>query len=197
MIAFACVTTDERAFRAGAAQTIERVSENSSLLLRRHRRDSLDEALNEMLVEAAGQGDLEAVALLRQDVHVGATDRLARVRALLAASPDVAVIGTTSEWAADPSRASREVELVDGTLFVLSAWAARELRFDPDAGGSLDACAMDVCLQARAAGRRVIATDLRATLVEPLEQPADRSAGLRAAVAVRRRWAVETMRLFP
>lgn len=54
-----------------------------------------------------------------------------------------------------------EVDVVDGSLLVLSAWAVRNLRFDERLalGHGYD---VDYCLQARAAGRRVTTADIRA-----------------------------------
>jgi hypothetical protein len=69
--------------------------------------------------------------------------------------------GRLSAYAwAQPERGGGEVDTVDGFLMVLSPWAVRNLRFDETLiqGYGLD---LDLCLQARAAGRTVAVADLR------------------------------------
>jgi hypothetical protein len=62
-------------------------------------------------------------------------------------------------WA-DPGPVPAEVDAIDGVLMVLSPWAVRELRFDEDLwlGYGVE---VDYCLRVRAAGRKVVAADLR------------------------------------
>ncbi len=183
MFAIGCATTDERAFRAGGAQTMQILDEGSSLLLRRHRYDSIDRPYNEMLASAATRDDLEAMVLVHQDAVVdGDGHVLARVRRLLAASPDVAVLGS-----AEQDR-PREVEAVGGTLLVLSAWAVRNLRFDPQLGGSIDASAHDISLQARASGRRVVGAPLGLSRAWRPAAPAEQRSDLSALASLRRKW---------
>ena len=54
-----------------------------------------------------------------------------------------------------------EVDVIDGFIIVLSPWAVRELRFD-ESLGLLHGYDLDICLQAKAAGKKVVATDFRA-----------------------------------
>lgn len=56
-----------------------------------------------------------------------------------------------------------ECEVVDGALLVLSASTTRELRFDEQLGPSFHGYDTDLCFQARAAGRRVLAARLPLT----------------------------------
>jgi hypothetical protein len=184
MIAFGCASTDERRFRAGAARAIEEAAEPDSPLLRRHVYDSIADSYGEMLAAAAGYEDLEALVLFDQSVSRADPQLPARLRALLAASPDVAVIG------AGATPGVHEVEAVGGALLALSAWAVRELRCDASVSGALDALAMDLCFQARARGRRVLASGaLGVAPVSRVElEPPERRAWLRSAVAVRRKW---------
>lgn len=187
MIAFGCASTDEREFRAGAARAIEGASENDSLLMRRHAGGSLAAAYDEMLAEAAEHDDLEAVALVGQSICRLDSDLAARLRRLLAAGPDVAVVG------AAPAGGAREVESVGGSLLVLSARAARELRCDESVSGALGPLAMDLCFQARARGGRVVASGaLHLGRASPRYlSPEERRAWLRASVAARRKWGAE------
>lgn len=214
MIAFGCATTDEREFRNGATLAIERVAERDSLLLRRHARKSVHEPYNEMLAAACGRDELEAVVLIHQDVTIESDGFLSAVRAILAASPKIAVVGALGARGdrltsvterhgrlalprlgpggsvLDFSHAPREVDWIDGSAIVLSARAARELRFDGAVGDSLDACAVDVCLQARAQGDRVVAGGLAVARRSTGRELFDRRRWTRSAVALKRKWDV-------
>lgn len=218
MIAFGCATTDEGEFRAYAAPAIERVAEADSLLMRRHGYPSIHQPYNEMLDQAAQRDDLEAVVLLHQDLSIDDESFVEKVRGILAASPDVAIAGAAGAsgvtglawWEGAEShgyfespvlvpggsrivysRGVHEVDSVDGMLLVLSAWAARELRFDEALAGPLDGYDMDICLQARARGRRVVAGGLRVSHYTTYEGFFDRARWIRAAVALRRKWSSE------
>jgi hypothetical protein len=60
-----------------------------------------------------------------------------------------------------PSYARRgEVDAIDGVVMVMSPWAVRELRFD-ESLGQLHGYDFDMCMQARAAGKKVVTEDLR------------------------------------
>lgn len=185
MIVIGCATNDERAFRSAGAPTIERIAEGSSLLLRRHRYDSIDVPYNEMLETAAARDDLDGLVFVHQDALLDAdADVLGRVRRLLTSRPDVAVVGVV-----DIGRA-RERTAAEGTLLALSAWAVRKLCFDPALGGSADASAHDFALQARAEGKRVLGARLGVVRRWLPESPAARRGQLRAMVALRRKWEV-------
>jgi hypothetical protein len=217
VIAFGCATTDEQEFRAHAAPSIERVSETGSLLMRRHGYTSIHEPYNEMLAEAAEDDDLEAVVLLHQDVSIDDEHFLPKVRGMLAASSETAVLGVAGSraprglawWegechgrfespALTPtgsrttySRGVHEVDSVDGMLLVLSSWAARELRFDGDLSGPLDGYDMDICLQARARGRRVVTGEFDVSHYTTYDRFFDRRRWVRASVALQRKWATD------
>jgi Glycosyltransferase like family len=61
-----------------------------------------------------------------------------------------------------PSYASPgEVDSIDGLVMVLSPWAVRELRFD-ESLGQLHGYDFDICMQARAAGKKVVTAPFRA-----------------------------------
>jgi hypothetical protein len=215
MIAFGCATTDEREYRAHAAPSIERVAERDSVLMRRHGYGSIHEPYNEMLDEVARQEDLEAVVLLHQDVSIDDESFMAKVRGILAASPEVAIVGAAGArdvpglawWEGSQSHGRfdspvlvpggsrmvyshgvHEVDSVDGMLLVLSAWAARELRFDGELAGPLDGYDMDICLQARARAKRVVAGGIAVSHYTTYEGFFDRRRWTRAAVALQRKW---------
>jgi hypothetical protein len=216
VLAFGCATTSDEQYLAHAVPTIERLSEESSLLMRRHGQRTIHEPYNEMLDEAATRDDLEAVVLLHQDVSIDDPHFAARVRALLAADERIAVIGVvgarrprglawwegeaaagtvaspcltpTGDAAVDYGIAAREVEAVDGIVLVLSAWAARDLRFDP-ALGPFDGYDADICLQARALGGRVVVGDFPG-VAHHVDGDAffDRDRWVRGSVALSRKW---------
>jgi Glycosyltransferase like family len=70
-----------------------------------------------------------------------------------------------TEWenfVAESRTGSHEVEALDGMLHVLSPWAMRELRYDESVNaGGVHGCDVDICFQARAAGRKVVVEELR------------------------------------
>jgi len=216
MIAFGCATTDEQQYRAWAAPSIERIAEADSVQMRRHGHGSIHEPYNEMLDEAARWDDLEAMVLLHQDLEIDDEHFMAKLRGILAASPEIAIVGAAGArdvdglawWEGGESYGSfdspilvpggsrmtyshgvHEVDSVDGMLLVLSAWAVRELRFDGELSGPLDGYDMDICLQARARGRKVVAGGLEVSHHTTYEGFFDRRRWVRAAVALQRKWA--------
>lgn len=70
-------------------------------------------------------------------------------------------------WA-PTSQPPADADALDGSLLVLSPWAVRNLRFDEALriGHGTD---VDLCRQARAAGRRVVVADLRVVLHHDLD----------------------------
>lgn len=213
MIAFGCAITDEEEYRAYAGPSIERVAEPGALLMRRHGAESIHRPYNEMLAEAAAREDLEGVVLLHQDLSIEDDRFLAKVRELLAADPEVAIVGVVGArgipglpwWEGEChghvhsprlvpggshivyTRGNHEVDAVDGMLLVFSAWAARELRFDPRLG-ALDGYDIDICLQARERGGRVLVGELDASHWVGYEGFFDRDRWIAGAVALQRKW---------
>jgi glycosyl transferase family 2 len=80
-----------------------------------------------------------------------------------------------------------EVDVVDGFLLVLSPWAVRNLRFD-ESLGSLHGYDVDICLQARAAGRKVVTADLRAIHNHSLELVSDTDGWVEAHMRLAEKW---------
>jgi hypothetical protein len=70
-----------------------------------------------------------------------------------------------TEWenfVADSRSGFHEVDALDGMLHVLSPWAMRELRYDESVNaGGVHGCDVDLCFQARAAGKKVVIDELR------------------------------------
>lgn len=167
MIAFCCVSDDHEVFYKRAAPAIQTVIESDSLLMRRHLPSSLAGAVNEMLTRAAEHDDLEGVVLVDQGLDIGVADFLPRVLTLREEHRSTAIFaarrgGAAPEVLATPAlstASTTEAEAIDGSLLVLSPWAARELRLDPRLELSLDDCAVDLCRQARDARRQVAVLD--------------------------------------
>ena len=77
--------------------------------------------------------------------------------------------------------------MVDGFLLVLSPWAVRNLRFD-ESLGTLHGYDVDFCLQARAAGRKVVTADFRAIHNHSLELVSDPEGWVEAHIRVAEKW---------
>ena len=93
-------------------------------------------------------------------------------------------------WSRDeiPSFAhTGEVDAIDGFVMVLSPWAVRELRFD-ESLGRLHGYDFDFCMQARAAGKKVVTSDFRAIHHHSLELISDQDAWIEAYVRVAEKW---------
>lgn len=90
-------------------------------------------------------------------------------------------------WAT-PRPAPAEVEAVDGFLLVLSPWAVRNLRFDEQLvlGHGYD---VDLCWQARAAGKKVMTADLRVIEHRSLDIVSDTEMWVESHITVARKWA--------
>jgi hypothetical protein len=80
-----------------------------------------------------------------------------------------------------------EVDSIDGCVIVLSPWAVRNLRFDESIGRQ-HGYDLDICLQARAAGKRVVTESLRVVHHHSLELLSDPEAWIQAHVAVAEKW---------
>jgi hypothetical protein len=84
-------------------------------------------------------------------------------------------------------RPPAEVEAVDGQLLALSPWAVRNLRFD-EALILNYGFEVDFCLQARAAGRRVVVADLRAVYHRSVELVGDLDVWIAAHIELAEKW---------
>jgi GT2 family glycosyltransferase len=93
-------------------------------------------------------------------------------------------------WYADrvPSYATTgEVDVIDGFIIVMSPWAVRELRFD-ESLGLLHGYDLDICLQARSAGKKVMTTDFRAIHHHSLDLIGDQEAWIAAHMRIADKW---------
>ncbi len=80
-----------------------------------------------------------------------------------------------------------EVDTLDGLLLALSPWAARNLRFD-EALGRFHGYDFDLCLQARAAGRKVVTADLKIVHHHSLDLMPDPEEWVEAYVRLIDKW---------
>ncbi len=80
-----------------------------------------------------------------------------------------------------------EVDSIDGFMFAMSPWAVRELRFD-EALGPFHGYDLDICLQARAAGRKVVTADLRVIHHHSLEFLRDAEGWIQAHIKIAEKW---------
>jgi GT2 family glycosyltransferase len=86
-----------------------------------------------------------------------------------------------------PYARTGEVDAVDGFLLVLSPWTVRTLRFD-ETLGQLHGYDVDFCLQARAAGRKVVTADFRAVHNHSLALVSDPEGWVEAHVRFAQKW---------
>jgi GT2 family glycosyltransferase len=208
MIAFGSAVNDRDEYESIALPGIRRAAAPDSAILARYGWDSIQRPYNDMLDEAAGYDDLEALVLLHQDLELSDDSLLRRLRPLLA-QPDVGVVGlfgarqvplhcwTKAEklfgWASTPpiqthhSAGCYEVEVVDGSLLAIAPWVVRALRFSEALAADFHGYDVDFCLRVRAAGGRVICVDV--PYMHHMNRPWTDSAGVRrAAWAVARMW---------
>ena len=80
-----------------------------------------------------------------------------------------------------------EVDSVDGFVMVLSPWAVHNLRFD-ESLGKLHGYDFDICMQARAAGKRVATTDFRAIHHHSLELINDPETWIQTHIRLAEKW---------
>jgi GT2 family glycosyltransferase len=179
VIVFASCVADDEKFRRFAAPGLGLAMEDDSAFVRVSHPTSIFVAYNGVLDALAGRDDVEAVVLLHEDTEVRDPAFAAKVRAALA-DPSVAVAGVVgargiaglawwegtcfgrvdeSRGLIDHGGGVHDVDVVDGLLLVLSPWAVRTLRFDDRTFTGFHAYDADLCLQARAAGRRVVVLD--------------------------------------
>jgi GT2 family glycosyltransferase len=211
VIAFGSAITSPETYERFALPGIRRVQEPDSPLLSRSGYDSIQRPYNEILDEAAALDDLEALVLVHQDLEL--TDRgfLANMRRLLA-QPGVGVVGMAGAraisglgwWEGEVyggcfapgfsgrfSIGSHEVEMVDGALLVLAPWVVRTIRFDETFSSDFHGYDVDFCLQARAAGGRVIVTDIGYHHDWTKDPGDDRERWTAASIRLSRKWEPE------
>ena len=177
MIVYGVCVGPSGKFERFAAPSLKEIAGPDDVLITKTNQRSISEAYNSILDEAA---DLQpdAVVLLHDDVEL--RDLGQTVRLLGDASVGVVgAIGGTGQtmmgWWTAPIRRGRapdtespndfgggthEVDSVDGLILALSPSVARSLRFDSLTFDGFHAYDADICAQARAAGFRVLVTEI-------------------------------------
>jgi hypothetical protein len=79
------------------------------------------------------------------------------------------------------------VDTIDGFIMVLSPWATRNLRFD-ESLGQFHGYDFDMCMQARAAGRKVVTVDLKVWHHHSLELMSDPENWIEANIRLTEKW---------
>jgi hypothetical protein len=182
MIGFAVCIGSEETFGRCAQPGIEAVAEPDSLVAELTDCDSIFSAYNEALDVFSDRDDLEAVVLIHDDLEIVDSDFCTKLRSRFKSDPDIGIVGVVGArgvrhlawWQGgeqygrvldarslvDFGGGSHDVEAVDGLLMALSPWAARNLRFDEERYGGFHGYDIDICFQARAAGKRVVVDEL-------------------------------------
>jgi hypothetical protein len=80
-----------------------------------------------------------------------------------------------------------EVDSIDGVVMALSPWAVRKLRFD-ESLGSLHGYDFDFCMQARAAGKKVVTADFHVIHHHSLELINDPEAWTQSYIRLVEKW---------
>jgi hypothetical protein len=80
-----------------------------------------------------------------------------------------------------------EVDTIDGLVIAMSPWAVRELRFD-ESLGQFHGYDLDICLQARAAGKRVVTQDFKVVHHHSLDLIGDLDGWVAAHIKVAEKW---------
>jgi hypothetical protein len=180
MIAFVSCVGSPETYARRALPGLHRVGEPGSVAGQVTSESSIFEAYNRALDHFGVLEDLEALVLVHEDVELFDRDFGDRIRRALA-DPQVAIVGAVGArdvdslawWhgevagrafeprgALDGGFDEPEVDAVDGLLMALSPWAVRNLRFDEARYTGFHGYDVDLCFQAREAGRRVVVTEL-------------------------------------
>ena len=86
-----------------------------------------------------------------------------------------------------PYARTGEVDTVDGFVLALSPWTVRNIRFD-ESLGALHGYDFDLCLQVRAAGRKVVTVDFKAIHHHSLDLVGDPEGWVAAHMRVADKW---------
>jgi len=81
-----------------------------------------------------------------------------------------------------------EVETIDGFVIAMSPWAVKNLRFDESLGSNLHGYDLDLCLQARAAGKKVMTADFRVVHHHSLDLIGDVDGWVAAHMRIAEKW---------
>jgi hypothetical protein len=92
-----------------------------------------------------------------------------------------------------PTARTATVDVVDGFMLALAPWTVRHVRFDESLGQAVHGHDLDLCLQVRAAGRKVVAADIDVRHHHPVVLVTDPEGWIEAHMALADKWdAAET-----
>lgn len=86
-----------------------------------------------------------------------------------------------------PYARTGEVDSIDGFVMALSPWAIRSLRFD-ESLGQLHGYDLDICMQARAAGKKVVTESMQVVHHHSLKLIGDLEGWIQAHIRVAEKW---------
>jgi SAM-dependent methyltransferase len=180
MIVFGTCVGDDIMYGSVARPSIEHVATHDDLIWTRPGDQGIAAAYNEMILAARDLPGCEALVLLHDDVEI--VDRNFRPKLLGAVGDGVGVVGVIgasglreAAWWKGRRRAGAvyetggvidfgarcsDVDAVDGLLMALTPASFRNLWFDSERFPAFHGYDVDYCLQARAAGLRVVVTEI-------------------------------------
>lgn len=166
---------DDAKYQQFAATGLQRIGAVADRVIESRGNRSIFIAYNEMLERVRRDPEVEALVLLHEDLEIRDVGFEAKIRAALA--DGLTVVGTIGgrgptgirwyrareQFGRQPDTAGdndygggcHDVDIVDGCLMVLSKWAVEHLRFDEERFSGFHGYDADICMQARARGRRV------------------------------------------
>jgi GT2 family glycosyltransferase len=188
MIVFGVCIGDRAKYERYAQPCLDRCVDSKTRIIELEHQSSIFVAYNAILDQAIEDPDLEAVVLVHDDLEILDADACVHLRQVFE-DDGVAVVGVigardpqalawwhfdrcgyvrernitsgiVTENRGDPDDGTHPVDTVDGIFLALSPWAARNLRFDSESFDGFDGYDADICAQARAAGKRVVVTDI-------------------------------------
>jgi hypothetical protein len=90
-----------------------------------------------------------------------------------------------------------DVDTVDGFVMAFSPWAIQNLRFDESLGSKLHGYDFDICMQARAAGKKVTLADLKVVHHHSLQTINDESGWIQSHMDLTEKWAEQLPEVDP
>jgi hypothetical protein len=218
VIGFGSSIDSQDVYRHCAQAGFERASEPDSRVFAYSLARTVAGTYNLILDRAAALPELEALVLVHEDAEIVDDDFCAKLRRAFADPQVAVVgcVGATGvrsiawwdgslTWSSATYRyeelgggevpwpddgvahAPGPVESVYGVLLALSPWAVSNLRFD-ESLGAVYGYDFDICAQARAAGRKVLADDLRVAHHHSLDVLTEEESFIAAHMRAAEKW---------
>lgn len=170
-----CIGSEEK-YKNCVLSSISKFIESGAIIVETRNQESIHLAYNSIINKVSEFNNVEGLILLHDDMEVRDSHLLQKLSKAFQ-SPDVAIVGavgsvnvsTLAWWLGEVRGVMRdtfrkvervdgphEVDTVDGSFFVMSPWAIKNIRFDSDGYGGFHGYDADICFSARAAGKKVI-----------------------------------------